>query len=268
MRELDRLLDRAPRGGEVDADEPVPCLTTRPLTSTVWTSPRWAWKATCPYGCSSGNMTGESSFLISTTSAFLPASRLPTTQSRPQRPAAAARRPVDDLLGAQVVVGHRLLARVRLEVLARAVGAERAAHGREQVAAPPHARVHGQRDRDVVLAQPPGRRIALAGALLALRRDRHRPARRRDAVVGVLLERRGVDVDVLRRHEPVLVHEPDAVVVGRAPHAGVRGHGHAELARHLEGRLLGELGVAGDVEGHLEAEHVVARCRSAGRRSA
>ena len=72
------------------------------------------------------------------------------------------------------------------------------------------------------------------------------------------MQRRGVHVDVLGRHEPVLVHEPDAVVVGRAPHAGVRRHRHAELARDLERRLLRELRVAGDVERHLEAEHVAA----------
>jgi hypothetical protein len=77
-------------------------------------------------------------------------------------------------------------------------------------------------------------------------------------VIGVLGQRRGVDVDVLRRHEAVLVHQPDVVVVCRAPYAGVRGDRHAELARDLERRLLGELGVARDVERHVEAEHVAA----------
>src|SRR5580765_5225320 len=126
-------------------------FTTRPLTITVWTSARCAWKATWPYGCSTGNMTGECSFLTSTTSAFLPSA--------------------SDLISPQVVVGDRLLLGVRLEVLARAVGAQRRAHGAEQVAAPPHARVHRERDRDVVLAQLPRRWVALAGALLALGRD-------------------------------------------------------------------------------------------------
>ena len=59
------------------------CLTTRPLTSTVWTSARWAWNATWPYGCRIGNITGECSFLTSTTSAFLPCSRLPISASIP-----------------------------------------------------------------------------------------------------------------------------------------------------------------------------------------
>ena len=58
--------------------------------------------------------------------------------------------------------------------------------------------------------------------------------------------------------ETVVVHQPDAGVAGGPPHAGVRGHRRAELAGHLEGRALRELGIPGDVEGHLEAEHVVA----------
>ncbi|MFL6130332.1 MAG: hypothetical protein ACJ73E_14870, partial [Mycobacteriales bacterium] len=41
--------------------------------------------------------------------------------------------------------------------------------------------------------------------------------------------------------------------------AGVRGDRRAELAGHLEGGPLREGRVAGDVEGHGEAEHVVAR---------
>ena len=58
-------------------------FTTLPFTSTVCTSPRPAWNTTWPYGCSTGKLTGELSFLISTRSAFLPASTLPTTESRP-----------------------------------------------------------------------------------------------------------------------------------------------------------------------------------------
>jgi hypothetical protein len=56
----------------------------------------------------------------------------------------------------------------------------------------------------------------------------------------------------------VLVHEPDAVVVGGAPDARVRGDRDAEVARDLERRLLGEGRVPGDVEGHLHAHAVVA----------
>ena len=56
--------------------------------------------------------------------------------------------------------------------------------------------------------------------------------------------------------EAVLVDQPDAVVVRRAPDAGVRGHREAEVAGHLERRLLRERRVAGHVEGQLEAEHV------------
>src|SRR5919109_5123819 len=59
------------------------CFTRRPSTRTLWTSARWAWNATWPYGWRTGNMTGELSFLIRTTSAFLPASRLPISESSP-----------------------------------------------------------------------------------------------------------------------------------------------------------------------------------------
>ena len=235
------------------------CLTTRPFTSTVCTSPRWAWKATCPYGLSIGNITGEASFLISTTSALWPGSSRPTTPSRPSAVRAAAGRPLHHLVRAQVAVGDRLALGVRLQVLPGPVRAERAAHRGEEVAAPPHAGVHGQRDRDVVVAQRPGRRVALAAALLALGGHRDGAAGGRDPLVRVLAERRGVHVDGLRGGEAVLVDEPDAVVVGGAPHAGVGGHRRAELAGHLERGPLREGRVAGDVEGHLEAEHVVAR---------
>ena len=105
-------------------------------------------------------------------------------------------------------------------------------------------------------AHLPGRGVALARALLGLRRHRDGPAGGGDAVVAVGGQRRGVDVDGVGLHEAVLVHQPDAVVVGRAPHAGVGGDGEAEVAGELEGRLLGEGRVAGDVEGELEAEHV------------
>ena len=170
----------------------------------------------------------------------------------------AARRPLDDVGGPQRAVRDGLALGVRLHVLARPVRAQRGAHRGEQVAAPPHAGVHRQRHRDVVRADRPGRRVALAGALLALGRHRDRPAGRGDAVVGVRGQGGGVHVDRLRGHEPVVVHQPDAVVVGRTPHPGVRGDRDAELAGHLEGAPLRELRVAGDVEGHLEAEHVVA----------
>ncbi|SHJ98043.1 hypothetical protein SAMN05443637_101409 [Pseudonocardia thermophila] len=171
---------------------------------------------------------------------------------------AAAGGPVDDVLGAQLVRGDGLAAGVRLQVLAGAVGAQRAAHGGEQVTAPPHAGVHRERDRDAVVAQCPGGRVALTRALLALRGHRHRAAAGGDAVVGVGGERRRVHEDARLVQEPGLVGEPDAVVVGRAPDTGVRGDGDAQLARHLVGGPLRELRVPGHVERHLEAEHVVA----------
>ncbi len=174
-----------------------------------------------------------------------------------ERVRAPARGPGDDLLGAQRGVRDGVALRLRLEVLPGAVGAERGPHRGEQIAAPPDAGVHGQRHRDAVGTDRPGGRVALARALLALRRDGDRAPGRGDAVVGVRGERGGVHIDRLGGHEPVVVHQPDAVVAGRAPHTGVRGHRHTELAGHLEGRLLREGGVAGHVEGELEAEHVV-----------
>ena len=53
------------------------------------------------------------------------------------------------------------------------------------------------------------------------------------------------------------MRQPDAVVVRGAPDPGVGRHRHTQLAGHLVGDLLRERRVAGDVEGHLEAEHVV-----------
>ena len=48
-RELDGLLDRAARVRRGRCRRAgASCLTTRPLTRTVCTSPRWAWNATCP----------------------------------------------------------------------------------------------------------------------------------------------------------------------------------------------------------------------------
>jgi len=59
----------------------------------------------------------------------------------------------DDLVGAQVHVGDRAGAAVGLHVLAGAVGAKGRSPRREQVAAPPDAGVHRQRDGDVAVAQ-------------------------------------------------------------------------------------------------------------------
>ena len=57
----------------------------------------------------------------------------------------------------------------------------------------------------------------------------------------------------------MLVHEPDAVVSGDLPDPGVGGDRYVKVTRHLEGRLLREVRAGWrDVEGHLEAEHVIA----------
>ena len=197
--------------------------------------------------------------MIRTTSAFLPGSRLPTAPSRPSARAPPRGGPLHDLLGAQVAVRDRLALHVRLEVLAGPVGAERGAHRGEEVAAPPDARVHGQRHRDVVVPQRPRRRITLARTLLALGGDGHRASAGGDPVVGVLVQCRGMDVDRLGGRIAVVVDEPDAVVVGGAPDAGVRGDRRAEVAGDLEGGTFRERRIARDVERHLEAEHVVAR---------
>ncbi len=175
-----------------------------------------------------------------------------------QRAGTPEGRPLHHLLGAQRRVRDGVALRLRLQVLAGAVGAERGPHGGEQVAAPPHRGVHRQRHGDAVRAQGPGGRVALARALLALGRHRDGAAGRGDAVVGVGRQGRAVDVDGLRGHEAVVVHEPDAVVAGGAPDTRVGGDRDAQLAGHLERGLLRERRVAGDVEGQLEAEQAVA----------
>ncbi len=107
-------------------------------------------------------------------------------------------------------------------------------------------------------AQLPGGRVALSRTLLGLGRHRGRPPGGRDAVVGVGRQRRGVHEDVRLVHEAVLVHEPDAVVVRRAPDPRVRRHGQVELTSDLEGGAFRKGRVAGDVEGELPAVEVAA----------
>src|SRR3954453_2357885 len=143
-----------------------------------------------------------------------------------------------------------------LEVLPGPVRAQRRTHRREQVTAPPDAGVHRKRYRDVVAPDLPGRGVSLTGALLGLGGHRHRTAGRGDPLIGIGAERGRMHVDVLARHEAVLVHQPDTVVVGCAPDARVSGDRQPEIAGHLERRLLREAGVAGYVEGELESEKV------------
>ena len=145
---------------------------------------------------------------------------------------------------------------VRLEVLHRAVRVERGAHRGEDVAAPPDAGVIGQRDRDAVLAQLPGRRVALAGVALGLGRDRGVAAGGGDLVVAVRGQGGRVHVDRARGHVAAVVHLVDADVAGHVADARVRGDRDAEVPGDVEGGLLREAFDAGQVEGDLEAEHV------------
>ncbi len=174
-----------------------------------------------------------------------------------ERLRAAHGRHPDDVLGAEPVGRDGLVLRVGLEVVARAVGAQRGAHGREVVRAPPDAGVHRQRGRDAVLANLPGRRIPLTRALLALARDRHSASGRGDLLVALGLEGGGVHVGDLGRHEPAVVHLLDADVGRRAPHSGVGRDAQPHVASLLEGGTFGEVLGAGHVEGDLQAEHVV-----------
>ena len=153
---------------------------------------------------------------------------------------------------------------VRLVVRLGAVGVERGPHRGEHVGGPPDAGVVGQRDRDAVLAQPPGWRVALASVALGLRGDRGEAAGRGDLVVRVRGQRCRVHVDGSRGHVAAVVHLVDADVGGHVPHAGVRGDVHAEVAGDVEGRLLREALDAGQVEGDLEAEHVALAVDPAG----
>src|SRR5690606_28998861 len=79
-------------------------------------------------------------------------------------------------------------------------------------------------------------------------------AGRRNHLVRLVVQRRRMNVDVAGLHGLVLVHEADAVVVGRAPDTRVGGDVHTELAGELEGGCFGEARVAGNVEGDLRAE--------------
>ena len=83
-------------------------FTTRPSTSTVCTSPRWAWKATWPYGLRIGNDTGECVVLEQHEVGLLADLDAAEVRLAAQRPGAAAGGPLDDLLGAQRVVGDRV----------------------------------------------------------------------------------------------------------------------------------------------------------------
>ena len=105
---VDRRLDlrvRAASGRR--RPDGVAYLTTRPSTRTVCTSPRWAWNATCPYGLSSGNDTGEWSFLIRIDVGLLAPAASAAEVVAAEGLRAAAGGPVDDLLGAQMGCASR-----------------------------------------------------------------------------------------------------------------------------------------------------------------
>ena len=164
----------------------------------------------------------ESSFLSSTTSAFLPTSRLP----RSSRPSACA----PPRVAHSTTCSARSAAWVTVSPFRCASKCSRdrsapsvVAHRGEQVAAPPDAGVHGQRHRDAVPPHLPGGRIALSRTLFRLGGHRDRPAGGGDAVVGVGGQRGGVHVHGLGLHEAAVVHLPDAVVAGRTPHPGMGG---------------------------------------------
>ena len=54
----------------------------------------------------------------------------------------------------------------------------------------------------------------------------------------------------------MFVHQTDAVIVGRAPHASVGRYRQIEVTRDLERDLFGECRVAGDIEGELHAQPI------------
>ena len=143
-------------------------------------------------------------------------------------------------------------------MVVRAVRVECRPHRGEEISAPPDARIHGERDGDAELAQMPGWRVALARARLALAGDGGVSARRGDALVRVVRKGGGVNADRGGIQEPVLGHQPDAVIVGGAPHSGVSRHGKAEVARGFEGAVFRKGGVTGDIEGKLHAQHIAA----------
>ena len=90
---------------------------------TVWTSPRPAWKTKWPNGFKIGNIPDERSSFTTTTSAFFPGVRLPTTSASPSAsapPTAAPARPRRPAGRSRRTSGPQ----VSLEVLAAAVRAE------------------------------------------------------------------------------------------------------------------------------------------------
>ena len=249
-------LDGAPHRGQVGPDQPVLVLDHPPVHQDGVHVPALGLEGDVAVGVHQRERHRRGVVLDQHHVGLLPglqAAQVVTAQGAGTAPGG----PVDHVLGAQRVVGDGLALHMRLKVLAGPVSAEGGAHGGEQVAAPPHAGVHGQRDRDAMAADLPGGRVALPRALLRLGRHRDAAPGGRYALVGIGAQRGRVHVDVLRVHEPVLVHQPDAVVVGGAPHPGVGGDGQAQLAGHLERRLLRERRVACDVEGDLEPEHVI-----------
>ena len=65
-----------------------------------------------------------------------------------------------------------------------------------------------------------------------------------------------MDIDGGGGHKSMLVHQTDAVIVGRSPYACMGRYRQIEVARSLECGLLRKCGVAGNIESELHAQHI------------
>ena len=95
-------------------------------------------------------MAGDSSFLSSTRSAVLPTVIEPSVSGHAERVRAAHRGLRYGALRLQAVDVDRLARVMGLEVVARPERAQRRAHRRKEVGAPPHAGVRRERRGDAV----------------------------------------------------------------------------------------------------------------------
>src|SRR5215471_14586559 len=99
-------------------------------------------------------------------------------------------------------------------------------------------------------------RIALSGIMLALSRYRCISTGRRYPVIGVIRQCCCMYINGGWSHESMLVHQTDAVIVGRAPHTSVSCHRQVKFPCNFEGCPLGKGFITCNIEGELHAQHI------------
>src|SRR5215471_504349 len=98
--------------------------------------------------------------------------------------------------------------------------------------------------------------VALTGIHLALGGHRCVATCCRYSMIRVFRQGCRMHINGGRGHESVIVHQADAIIIGSAPYTSVGRHCQVKVTRNLEGGLLGECWVAGDVKGKLHAQHI------------